>query len=322
MLHSFRAGRLRELRIVGSPAQTVFSGQYAGFGKVPMAVHDIPVQANSDEELATLWLNTYSPVTRDAYGPISRRFRASVGLPLREVTISDLQRFSASLKGKPRTVSLHIATVRSLFRFAKEIGYLDFDPATSLRFPTVKKDLAERILLPGEVMRLFDQEPDPRNLAMLKLFYSTGIRVSELTALSWRDFRVNNSKPEFMGQVTVMGKGGKTRSIAITHGVWAAVMALKEDTGPDAPVFRSRKGGRLHRSQVLRIVREAASRAGIRAPNVSPHWLRHCHASHALENGAPLPLVQATLGHASAASTSAYLHARPGDSSSRYLPQM
>ena len=85
----------------------------------------------------------------------------------------------------------------------------------------------------------------------------------------------------------------------------------------DAPVFTSRKGGSLDTRQVHRIVRAAGERVGVEG--VSPHWLRHAHASHALERGAPIHLVQATLGHASVATTGVYLHARPTESSGRYL---
>ncbi len=88
----------------------------------------------------------------------------------------------------------------------------------------------------------------------------------------------------------------------------------------DAPVFRSREGGgALDPSQVHRIVKIAAKRAGL-LDAVSAHWLRHAHVSHALDRGAPVRLVQATVGHASLATTSRYAHARPSDSSSRYLP--
>jgi integrase/recombinase XerD len=93
---------------------------------------------------------------------------------------------------------------------------------------------------------------------------------------------------------------------------------LRGEAGPDAPVFRSAKGGALDPSQVHRIVKAAAARAGLPAA-VSAHWLRHAHASHALDRGAPIHLVQATLGHSSVATTGRYLHARPNDSSSRYL---
>jgi integrase/recombinase XerD len=87
-------------------------------------------------------------------------------------------------------------------------------------------------------------------------------------------------------------------------------------------VFRSRKGnnhGFLQPVAVLRVVRAAAKRAGLELP-VSPHWFRHAHASHALDRGAPIHLVQATLGHATITTTGRYLHARPNDSSSHYLP--
>src|SRR5262249_11199221 len=83
-------------------------------------------------------------------------------------------------------------------------------------------------------------------------------------------------------------------------------------------VFRSRSGKFLDRGYVRRLVRRAAAEAGV-SGNVSAHWLRHSHASHAIDHGAPLSLIQATLGHASISTTSAYLHARPGDSSARYL---
>ena len=72
-------------------------------------------------------------------------------------------------------------------------------------------------------------------------------------------------------------------------------------------------------SGIWRIVKAAAQRAGIEGP-VSPHWLRHAHASHALDRGAPIHLVQATLGHASITTTGRYLHARPKESSSKFLP--
>jgi Phage integrase family len=108
--------------------------------------------------------------------------------------------------------------------------------------------------------------------------------------------------------------------VLLPASVWADLQALGPtgDTAPDAPVFRSREGGHLTARQAQRLVDAAARRAGLRA-GVSPHWLRHAHATHALERGAPIHIVQATLGHASVATTGRYLHARPTDSSARYL---
>ena len=101
--------------------------------------------------------------------------------------------------------------------------------------------------------------------------------------------------------------------------VWEALQLLQQDAHPDAPVFRSRKRGHLDESQVWRIVTGAADRAGI-SKDVSCHCFRHAHASHALDRGCPIHLVQATLGHSSVATTGKYLHARPTDSSGNYLP--
>jgi integrase/recombinase XerD len=90
---------------------------------------------------------------------------------------------------------------------------------------------------------------------------------------------------------------------------------VRGDAGANDVVFASRKtGGQLLERAVLDIVKRAAKRAGIEAP-VSPHWLRHAHASHAIDRGATLPEVQTTLGHGNIATTSGYLHARPESSS-------
>jgi integrase/recombinase XerD len=94
-------------------------------------------------------------------------------------------------------------------------------------------------------------------------------------------------------------------------------VALRGDRGPNDPVFASRRGG-LQVRQVDRIVKAAARRAHL-TPAVSAHWLRHAHVSHALDRGAPVHVVRATVGHASLETTTRYSHARPGDSSARYL---
>jgi integrase/recombinase XerD len=149
----------------------------------------------------------------------------------------------------------------------------------------------------------------------LRLLYRAGLRVSEIAGLQWRDLQPRDEG----GQVTVFGKGDKTRVVLLPADIWDDLVSLRGEAGPDAPVFPTRRrGGHLDESAVLRIVRKAARRAGIQG-QVSPHWLRHAHATHALERGAPIHLVQATLGHKSVETTGRYLHARPTDSSARYL---
>ena len=165
-----------------------------------------------------------------------------------------------------------------------------------------------------DVHRMLALEPDARNAAMLRLIYCAGLRISEVCGLAWRDMQAGDDA----GQATVYGKGGKTRVVLLPASVWRALVQSRGDAGPDAPVFISQRKGQLDPSAVHRVVKAAAARAGLSA-DVSAHWLRHAHASHALDRGAPIHLVQATLGHASVATTGRYLHARPNDSSARYL---
>jgi len=214
----------------------------------------------------------------------------------------------------PSTQARTINALRSLFRFLHTIGYLPFNVALPVKPPAVKNTLAERILSESDVYRLLHRvEGNVRNYALLVLAYASGGRVSELAGLKWRDVQPRGDA----GQVTLFGKGGKTRMVLLPVAAWRKLQALGP-AAPEAPVFRSRAGGHLSTVQVWRIVRKAARDAGILAA-VSPHFLPHAHASHALDRQAPIHLVQQTLGHASLATTSKYTHARPNDSSGRYL---
>lgn len=276
-----------------------------------------PAQAATDAQLVDLWLHGRSPHTRRAYLADAARFAAHAGKPFAQVTLGDVQAFADSLvhlasSSRARTLS----AVKSLLAFGHRLGYLPFDGGRALRLPPRPNRLAERILPEGEVYRLLHAAEgwDLRNYAMLLLAYGGGLRASELVGLRWRDLQERDAD---QGQATVLGKGGKTRAILLPAAVWRRVLALGPGA-PDDPVFLSRAGGALSTVQAWRIVRKAARTAGITL-DVSPHWLRHAHASHALDRGAPISLVQATLGHASVATTGRYLHARPSESSGKYL---
>jgi integrase/recombinase XerD len=293
-----------------------------GYTAVAKSATGIPGEArpSSDDQLLGLWLHGRSPNTQAAYRADIERLRSRASKPFRSLTLADLQQFADSLADlAPSSRYRTLAAVKSLLAFAHRIGYLPFDVGRALRLPPVRNRLAERILPEDDLHRILSLEPDPRNRALLTLLYATGIRVSELSQLSWRDLQPNGDA----GQITVFGKGGLTRSIQVPASAWRLVASLRPPkVRSDDPVFRSRKGNAgywLRSAAVLRIVRKAAARAGIEAP-VSPHWFRHAHASHALDRGAPIHLVQATLGHASITTTGRYLHARPNESSGRYLP--
>ena len=281
----------------------------------PMRHPRIPPQAHDDETLLRLWLHGKAAHTVRAQAADARAFLAWVARPLRAVTAGDVQDFGASVGGlAPASQARKLGSVKSLLGFAHRLGYVDFNAGAPVRLPPVKGTLAERIIPEGDVHRLLALEANPRNHALLRLLYVAGLRISEACNLRWRDLAARDDA----GQVTIFGKGGKTGAVLLTPSQWAGLQVLRGQAGPDAPVFLSGKGGHLDPVQVHRIVKAAAARAGL-SPALSAHWLRHAHASHALDRGAPIHLVQATLRHASVATTGRYAHARPNDSSARYL---
>ncbi len=289
--------------------QLVPSAQALGF-------NGLPVQASSDDQLIDLWLYGKSAHTCRAYEADLRRFRAFTGRTLAQVTLGDLQGFAESLTGSDATRRRTVASVKSVLTFGQKLGYLPFNVGAALHVKAQRDTLAERILSEADVQRMLALETNPRNHALLRFMYATGVRNSEVAGLRWRNLQPTDHE---CGVANIHGKGNKTRTIRVEAGPWQEVWALRgEGSTADSPVFLSRRGGALNESQVFRIVRAAAARAGIEA-TVSPHWMRHAHASHALDRGAPVSLVQATLGHSSIATTGRYLHARPGESSGRYL---
>jgi integrase/recombinase XerD len=275
---------------------------------------------SQDAKLVELWLSMKtSPHTRRAYAADIARFLAFVAKSLSWVTLADLQAWADHLgQGslKPASQNRALTSLKSLLSFAQETGYLPFNVAAAIKLRPNRDTLAQRILEESEVARLIEATPSGRDRVLLKLLYVSGVRVSEACGLKWCDALPRQEG----GQITVFGKGGKTRTILIKPKVWQQLLTIKGEAMAADPIFRSRKGGgALDVSQVRRIVYAAARRAGLEQ-KVSPHWMRHAHASHALDRSAPIHLVQATLGHASVSTTGRYLHARPTESSSFYLP--
>ena len=277
------------------------------------------------EQLLKLWLHGKAPHTQRYYRrEIDRFFQFAQKSP-EAIALSDIQGWADWLAQSELAQSSQarsLAAVKSFFSFAAKMGVLKANAAAPVALPKVKETLSERILPEAVVQAMLALEPNGRNRVLLKLLYGAGLRVSELCGLKWRDLQVRGTG----GQVSVYGKGSKTRVIRLPQSLWNELVALKgEENNRDAPVFVSRKRrGHLKAVQVHRIVKQAALRVpGLNpqvAEKVSAHWLRHAHASHSLDRGAPVHLVQATLGHSSLATTSKYVHARPEESSASYLP--
>lgn len=292
---------------------------------------------NADDALViALWLKGKAAETRRAYATDVALFRRWVDRSLRLVTLLDLHTFAEQLVTlEDASLKRRMSAVKSLLSFGHRAGYLPYNVGAAYPLPKLLDELAERILSEEEVQRMLFAETNRRNHALLRLLYSAGLRVSEVTTLTWT---MIHPREDGRAQLTVHGKGKKTRHVLIPAATWAEVRALREEgaaaagaddplaarTAAESPVFLSRgahgqRGGcALTTRQVHRIVAATAKRAGIDKA-VSPHWLRHAHASHALNRGAPIHLVRETLGHGSLAVTGRYTHAHPASSSAEYL---
>lgn len=286
-------------------------------GALPPNETNVVLATDAVAQLVEMWLFGRSPRTIDVYRRYTHRFLSYVNKPLHLITLADMQGWQKTLEGMaPNSQRIAIAAVKSFLKFAQNTGVLEVNLGVLMRAPKGKDALTERILTEQEVAALIACETDLRNLLILRLLYIAGLRVSELCTLKWSDTVPRGET----GQITVFGKGEKTRTILLPATLWKQLQQLRGDVSINDPVFRSKNGRPLDRIRVFRIVKAAASRAGIQG-NVSPHWLRHAHASHSLDRGSPLHLTQRTLGHSRIGTTERYLHVRPNDSSAMYLPE-
>lgn len=262
----------------------------------------------TDEQFITLWLHGRSPNTLRAYREDIRRFLAFVGKSIRSIYLTDVQRYVDSLTGSATSKRRRILVAKSMLSFAFKMGYTLFNVGAAVRMPKAEKRVSERILTEEQVVALLEAVKDnPRDHALIRLLYNGGMRVAECVGLRWRN--LND------GTASIQGKGTKTRVVRISPGLWSELMAIKEtaiNAGPDDFVFPIGTWNAWAR------VKRAAEKAGLQE-RVSPHYLRHSHATHALHRGADLATVRDTLGHESIVTTSVYLHARPDKSSGDYL---
>ena len=239
-------------------------------------------------------------------------------LTLEAVRRDDLVDFLAGLyreKLESRTVARHLVTLRNFFRFAQIQDLIATDPSINLESPKIRRSLPGYLRL-EEVERLLNQ-PDGktamglRDRAMLEVFYSTGLRVSELVSLRIGDL---DSKT---GCVRCIGKGDKERIVPVGRKALAMVEKYMQEARPELlkkarlsqsqALFVNRRGASLSRVGVWKILSAYGRRAGLRVA-LTPHMLRHSFATHLLERGADLRSVQLMLGHADISTTQIYTH--------------
>ena len=155
-----------------------------------------------------------------------------------------------------------------------------------------------------------------RDALILLTLYATGARASEVCSMSWGHWVAQDNGNAI---VAITGKGDETRYVVVPASVWTQLQQYRADAADAAPVFPSRTGRHLTRSQINRIVTQAKQQGGYRQSGFAPLVSAMPHASHALHRGASVGLVKETLGHASLDTTAAYLHVSPDESSGLHL---
>jgi integrase/recombinase XerD len=269
-----------------------------------------------------MWLQDMPEKTSKAYSRELRLFESFTGKPTHMTAYADLVEYEQHMRARnlsDNTIARSLAAIKAALTHLHTQGLVPVNVGTAKKLPKIRSRLAERILSEHEVLTMLDHETNRRNHALIRFLYSSGARVSEAVNLQWRDVQ---ARGDGQAQVTLWGKGGKERTVLISAGTYQEMLNLDGAyLGKDRYVFQSKKSkagtNPMDVRQAERIVQEAAKRVGI--GKVSPHWMRHAHASHALDNGESINVVKETLGHTSLVTTSKYTHARPNTSSSQRL---
>lgn len=224
-------------------------------------------------------------------------------------TFDDIVNFFADRKKtkcSAATIGLTVVAIKLFFRFLKIEGFIVQNPAEYLSYPKVENKIPD-ILTLEEIKRLLEQ-PDrdkyngARDVAILELLYASGMRVSELCGLKIHDINENTVK--------VFGKGSKERIIPIGKYALDAIdnyLLQYRDNHEGDHLFVTTKGKPLDRSSIWKNLKRYVETAQIKK-KVSPHTLRHTFASHLLDNGTDLRIIQELLGHVSITGTDRYLH--------------
>jgi integrase/recombinase XerD len=285
----------------------------------------LPVLTPQDEHsietfLDAVWMeyglsrNTLDAYRNDLQG--LARWLSGNNLSLQDATHEHLQHFLSERlqrRAKRRSVARAISSIRRFYRHLVEKRQLEADPSDRIAPLTPERPLPESLSEP-EVERLLSAPSDvtPRGLrdrAMLELFYACGLRVSELVSLAVNQVNLRQ------GVVRVFGKGSKERLVPVGEQALAwlerylreARPALLKGKTPSSALFVTNRGAGLTRQACWHLIRRHARAAGI-DKHLSPHTLRHAFATHLLNHGADLRVVQLLLGHRDLSTTQIYTH--------------
>lgn len=262
---------------------------------------------------------SYTPNTLDAYLKDLQKllnYYSDEGIDFRQVTLKQLDGFAKALQELgvgPRSVARILSGVRSFYRFLTIEKEVETDPTELLESPKLGKHLPEVLSLPEidaiEAAIDLSKPEGVRDLAIIEVLFSCGLRISELCGLKLSELYLEE------GYIRVHGKGRKERLVPIGDSAidrlrqWFVVrQGCKVKPGEEDFVFVSlRRGKRLSRISLFVYIKEYAAKAGIRK-NISPHTFRHSFATQLLEGGANLRAIQAMLGHEDIGTTEIYMH--------------
>ncbi|MBT1669380.1 tyrosine recombinase XerD [Curtobacterium sp. MCSS17_006] len=275
-----------------------------------------------DLAVFTSWLAAAPVVESDG---ADRAGGSSVLLDVARLARADVSGFVTHLATRPegplapRSIARMLSSVRSFTAFAAGEGWLPLDPGTAVRPPKAPMRLPKAIpvedmeRLLGAVSVDADDPVQLRDKALLELLYATGARISEAVGLSVDDVTTLSDADGELSVVKVTGKGNKQRIVPLGSFARAAIDAylvrarpVFAARGPSTPaLFLGARGARLSRQSAWLVIQAAAAAADLEA-HVSPHTFRHSFATHLLEGGADVRVVQELLGHASVATTQIY----------------
>lgn len=210
-----------------------------------------------------------------------------------------------------KTISRHISSLRSLFKYLLKEGKIKNNPMTLVSNPKVEKKLPKFVPYKEleQILNVFDSDNpvDLRNTLILELLYSTGIRVGELINIKIKDIEFTKK------EIKILGKGNKERIVLFGSRCYELLNKYlnsfyrKYNINNNDYLLLGVKGNKINDREVRKIVDEAVKKAGVKL-NISPHVLRHTFATHMLNEGADLKSVQQLLGHESLSTTTIYTH--------------
>lgn len=254
-----------------------------------------------------LSINTYNSYKNDL-DQIEKHFKKD----LMDLNEDDLKNYLYNLKESSSTKSHYITVLKSFYNYLLDEEIIKTNPCENIKMPKREKKLPKYLTI-EEVDNLLNirclKPKDYRNKAMLEVLYGTGIRITELL-----DLKLSNISNED-SIIKVMGKGSKERIIPVSDITLKYLNEyinnyrafLTNESGINDYVFLNYNGTRMTRQGFTKILKEITARAGIKK-DVSPHMLRHSFATHLLNNGADLRVIQELLGHESITTTEIYSH--------------